>query len=402
MHTHTAHNKHKGVAHHQPGGTATFACMELIRYHKQKGDDFHGLGCWCSTVFYTDPSHCTCIISAYNVGRHAPRGDSMIYQQQLRYIQNHGLDSTPLRLFTIDFIAQLQVWQRQGDRLLVFMDTNEHILTSHVACRLLAMGLRKATHFQWREMGPHTYVCGSEPINAVWYSQDLEVVLTLQLSFHEGVGDHCSVLVDITLQLAIGKQEFKVVHPHGRHLSSQNNGARTRYLRHLETQMRTYRMVKHLSACEQRIFTYPAPADAIKDMQTLDTQMAEMQRGSKCQCRIIYSTEMPFSEPVRTVHFQRRAYQGLVKLLDSMTRKSSNLFRVAIKAGIPAPRLLTRDQCLDGEEACTRRLKVLKAQLGGLRKVHPHDCLIKAQEDRDEARTKGILRTIKREEQKSV
>jgi hypothetical protein len=29
--THTSHNKHKGAAHHQPGGTATFACMELVR-----------------------------------------------------------------------------------------------------------------------------------------------------------------------------------------------------------------------------------------------------------------------------------------------------------------------------------------------------------------------------------
>jgi hypothetical protein len=206
MRTHTAHHKHKGVAHHQPGGTATFACMELVRYHKQKGDNFCGLGCWCLTAFYADPSHCTCIISAYNVGRHAPRGDRVIYQQQLRYIQNHGLDSTPSCLFTVDFVAQLQVWQRQGDRLLVFMYMNEHILTGRVACRLLAMGLREAMHSQWGETELHTYGRGLEPIDAVWYSQDLEVVSTLQLSFHEGVGDHCLVLVDITVQLAIGKQ----------------------------------------------------------------------------------------------------------------------------------------------------------------------------------------------------
>ncbi len=300
---HTAHNKHEGVAHHQPGGTATFSCMKLVRYHDQKGDNFRGLGHWCSTAFNADPSHRTCIISAYNVGRHAPRGNSTIYQQQLRYIQNHGLDSTPLRFFTIDFVAQVQVWQCQGDRLLVFMDMNEHILIGGVAHRLLTMGLCKATHSQWGETEPHTYIRGLEPINVVWYSQDLEVVSTLQLSFHEGVGYHCSVLVDITAQSAIGKQKFKVVHPHGRCLSSQNNCARTRYLRHLETQMRTHRMVKRLSTCEQRIFTNPAPADAIKDMQTLDMQMAEMQRGSKRQCRIIYSTEMPFSKPVCTVHF---------------------------------------------------------------------------------------------------
>jgi hypothetical protein len=201
----------------------------------------------------------------------------MIYQQQLRYIQTHGLDSMPLRLFTVDFVAQLQVWKCQGDRLLLFMDMNEHILTGRVARRLHAMGLHKATHSQWGETEPHTYVCGLEPIDAVWHSQDLEVVSTLQLSFHKGVGDHCLVLVDITMKSAIGKQEFKVVHPHGRCLSSQNDCARTKYLWHLERQMRTHRMVERLSACEQRISTYLAPADAIRDMQTLDTQMAEMQ-----------------------------------------------------------------------------------------------------------------------------
>ncbi len=210
------------------------------------------------------------------------------------------------------------------------------------------------------------------------------------------------VLVDITTKSAIGKQEFKVVHPHCRRLSSQNDCARTKYLRHLERQMRNHRMVKRLSACEQRISTYLAPADAIWDMQTLDTQMTEMQQGSERQCRIIYSTEMPFSKLVCTVHFRRRAYQGLVKLLDGTARKSSNWFREAIKVGISSPCLLTRDQCLDSMEACRRRLKVLKAQSGGLRKVHLRDCLIKAQEDGDKARCKGILHTIKREEQKSI
>jgi hypothetical protein len=209
----------------------------------------------------------------------------------------------PLHLFTVDFVAQLQVWQRQGDRLLIFMDMNKHMLTGCITCRLLAMGLQEATHSKWEGMEPHTYVRGSEPIDAVWHLQDLEIVSTLQLSFHKGVGNHCSVLVDITTQSATGKHEFKVVHPHSRCLNSTNDIIRTRYLRHLETQMRTHRMVEQLSTCKQRISTYPAPADAIANMHTLDTKMAEMQQGSECRCRIIYSTKMPFSKPVRTVHF---------------------------------------------------------------------------------------------------
>ncbi len=111
---------------------------------------------------------------------------------------------------------------------------------------------------------------------------------------------------------------------------------------------------------------------------------------------------MLFSEPVCTVHFQRRAYQGLVKLLDGTAHNSSNRFREAIQAGIPSPHLLTRNQCLDGKEACKRRLKVLKVHSGNLRKVHLRDCLIKAKEDGDNTRCKGILRTIRQEEQKSI
>ncbi len=91
------------------------------------------IGCWCSTLMYADKNHRFRIVLVYNVGRQAPRGDSTIFQQQLQYIQNHHLSTTLRRLFTIDFLATLQVWHQQGDRLLIFMDMNEHILNGPLA-----------------------------------------------------------------------------------------------------------------------------------------------------------------------------------------------------------------------------------------------------------------------------
>ncbi len=126
---HTAHNRCKqGVAHHQPGGTATFVCKEMARYVKHKGNNFRGLRRLCSMLLYADKNHRFWNISAYNIGQQAPRGDSTIFQQQLRYIQNNKLVTMPHKLFMIYFLGMLQVWQRQGDRLLIFMDMNEHIL----------------------------------------------------------------------------------------------------------------------------------------------------------------------------------------------------------------------------------------------------------------------------------
>ncbi len=76
---------------------------------------------------------------------------------------------------------------------------------------MLKMGLMEVTHHGWGNEEPHTYFRGTEPIDGMWHSYQLVTTSTTQLSFHERVGDHRSVLVNITTDLAIGKQEFRVV-----------------------------------------------------------------------------------------------------------------------------------------------------------------------------------------------
>ncbi len=78
------------------------------------------------------------------------------------------------------------------------MDMNKHILHGPLAKCMFCLGLKEAAHQYWGIIEPHTYVGGKEPIDAVFHTSDLEVTSTLQLSFHKGVGDHCTVLVDIT------------------------------------------------------------------------------------------------------------------------------------------------------------------------------------------------------------
>ena len=111
---------------------------------------------------------------------------------------------------------------------------------------------------------------------------------------------------------------------------------------------------------------------------------------------------MPFSEPVRTYHYRRRAYQGLLNVLERTARNASNAYRDAICCGIPSPRQLNAAQCRDGIEACKRRLQLLKGQSVGLRKVHLRDSYIRAQESGDDSKCKDILQIIGREEQKSM
>jgi hypothetical protein len=125
------------------------------------------------------------------------------------------------------------------------------VLRGRLATLLLKMGLLEATHTSWGVTGLHTYIRGNKPTNGVWFTPDLEVMCTTQLSFHEGVEDHRSVIVDISIKLAIAKQEFCMVHPHGRHLSSRNERARAKYISYLKGQMRIHKMVDCLEECKQ-------------------------------------------------------------------------------------------------------------------------------------------------------
>jgi hypothetical protein len=54
------------------------------------------------------------------------KGVKTIYQQQLRYIQNKGLNTTPLELFDKDLTNQIIKWREEGDRIILLMDVNEH------------------------------------------------------------------------------------------------------------------------------------------------------------------------------------------------------------------------------------------------------------------------------------
>jgi hypothetical protein len=136
-------------------------------------------------------------------------------------------------------------------------------------------------------------------------------------------------------------------------------------------------------------------------MQILDKQTVAMQRGGKRQCRQVFAAVLPFSKPIWLLHFRRRAYQALVRGAN-LPLQHSNVVEQVLKAGIPTPRLLTLLQCLDGVEACTRRMKVLNRQTGGLQRVHLRDCLIWAKDTGNEIRCTGILRTIEQEEKKGI
>jgi hypothetical protein len=147
--------------------------------------------------------------------------------------------------------------------------------------------------------------------------------------------------------------------------------------------MAAHKMTHRLGECKRLIQGYPGPPDNIKKMEILNKHMVDMQKHSERNCPRIFTTNIPFSKPVRTLHFCCRAFQWLMRVHLGKAKNTSNITWQAINAGIPNPRSLLPDQCLDRIEAFSWKLKGLQIHAHGLRKAHLRNCLIQVQDDGD-------------------
>ncbi len=65
----------------------------------------------------------------YNPCRSKNTNLGTTYQQQRRYFITKKRDLTcPIVLFRKHFIKQVKEWQAAGDRIILFMDHNEHVI----------------------------------------------------------------------------------------------------------------------------------------------------------------------------------------------------------------------------------------------------------------------------------
>jgi hypothetical protein len=115
-----------------------------------------------------------------------------------------------------------------------FIDVNEHILSGMLPNSLYSLGLLEATHLHWAGTKPRTYVHrNGTPIDWVFHTLDLEIKSVLQLSFHKGVHNHRTVIINILTSSAIGKFEHRA--PQARRLTTKNTASVKEYIKYVST-----------------------------------------------------------------------------------------------------------------------------------------------------------------------
>ena len=225
--TSTAHNTNDPpISTSQPGGIGLIACKELKQYIKSSSGDSRKLGRWNSWIISCNPEHRTRMVVGYQVAKSTNKNaHNTIFLQHRRYSQHKGINLSPRELFQRDLITSVRTWRREGERLIIFVDFNEHALTGKLPRLLQAEGLVEATNSRWGTGEPATFCRGSTPIDGVYTTPDLEVTAIMMLPFNESIGDHRTTIVDISTRSAVGEQQYKIVRPEARRLVTKNKKA---------------------------------------------------------------------------------------------------------------------------------------------------------------------------------
>jgi hypothetical protein len=185
---------------------------------------------------------------------------------------------------------------------------NEHILTGNLPRELLRLGLQEATHKHWEDLEPCTFVYGDgKLINSVYHTLDLTITALMQLSFHEGVADHRTVLVDISTESAIGKFERRFVLPKARRLVTKNDNSMKAYLQFVTKDCQRHRIQRKLDDITSNLRTKSASSTHCTQLENMDVQRSNIQRGGERRCRKIVNSLRPFSPPIREIDMRQRA-----------------------------------------------------------------------------------------------
>jgi hypothetical protein len=119
---------------------------------------------------------------------------------------------------------------------MLFMDHNEHVYDSALGKALSdteGLNLSEVVLKHTRSPTGTMFVWGSKPIDGLCASRNLDISNACVMPFGYGVGNHCTLILDIPLESLVGENPVKIVPPASHWLNSCLPGCGNEYVRSL-------------------------------------------------------------------------------------------------------------------------------------------------------------------------
>jgi hypothetical protein len=166
-------------------------------------------------------------------------------------------------LFDRDLSKQIQEWQKQGERIVLAIDVNDHPLQNkfYTSLKERNVDMEEFSHKCWGPTEPYTHLSGKSPIDGCSKSLEEDIVNLTMLKFAESPGNHRSLLFDVSTRSLLGKFRYKICRPVSRRLVTSQADSVKRYNEIVQEQFEIHRIVERMDAVD-KMTTYcgnPSP-----------------------------------------------------------------------------------------------------------------------------------------------
>ena len=118
-------------------------------------------------------------------------------------------------MFSEDLLMILRRWQEKGDRVVLIMDANKHVIDGAI-CKQLAgddRQMKDVVYSETKGQGQKIWFRGKDPIAGIWGSSDIDIIGASYLPFEGTLGDHQPVMVDLIMSSVLGKRLKNIIPP---------------------------------------------------------------------------------------------------------------------------------------------------------------------------------------------
>ncbi len=305
----------------------------------------------------------------------------------------------PLILFCKHLIKLIRQWRADGDRIVLFMDHNEHTIDGHLGKALAdtdGPDLCKAIKLHTGTSPGATFFRGSRPIDGLWVSKDLDISNACIMPFRFGIGDHRAFILDIPLESLVGANPVKIARPVSRRLNSRLPTCGEAYIESLGRNIVRHCLLERLYDAHTGGYSAEETARRVitinKEGKSYMRHAEKICRKIKC-CRILFSPEAAiWIRWVQVYHTILHFHQGKVK-------NRGSLKRAARRCNIPNPRSLSIQDIFARLEVCKKKCAFYQEHGQCFHRKHLNTRLRLAKEQENKEAFQKISAIIQQEHQ---
>ena len=269
-----------------------------------------------------------------------------------------------------------------------------------------SIGLIEISNKFWPQgTEPNTYFRGKQPIDGIYVSQEIEASSLLSLSFHEGVGDHRTTIVDFSTASMIGHYQGHVVRPTSRRLTTKQSLSVRNYNSRLLSQLTAHRIPERLHAISDTIgLDHTHASTREQRAQNTYDEIRGYRINAEHHCRTILKPYSPFSLPIKYWYDRIHTFRDLIKLKEGNRPRmgKSRILRSAKRLHIPDAAQLTIDDCKEGIRLSIIQQREVRKQDAAHRSQHLGNCLQSAMDSCNEERIQAVKQRIRNERDRTI